>query len=404
MRLGILAQGMIHWGGGLDFLHLIVDSLVQTADGDELHLLVPGFGYVAALRNTLRARRSGGRAAAAGTAMVAQRFSQQFPSVEVHRIDSGPMALRGAARRLALECLLPALSPPRLIGATPWIGYLYDFQHRHYPQFFSEKERRSRDRAFATMTARARSIIVNARAVARDVERFCPGTTARVVALPFSPSPRPEWFEEVPGVREKYAINRPYFLIANQFWVHKNHRCAFEAFAMLDSCVDAHLVCTGDTGDHRHPGYFEELKRGLREARIIDRVHILGYIPKRDQIELIKHAIAVVQPTLFEGGPGGGATYDAVSLGVPVILSDIPVNREVDLGEVTFFAPDQPAELAHQMARVAASPPVRPSADTLIRAGYARRVECGRTLLAAACQVRTGAAVTAPAKSWRKES
>ena len=35
------------------------------------------------------------------------------------------------------------------------------------------------------------------------------------------------------------------------------------------------------------------------------RVRVLGLVPKRDQIEIMKKACAVLQPTRFEGGPGG---------------------------------------------------------------------------------------------------
>jgi hypothetical protein len=59
-----------------------------------------------------------------------------------------------------------------------------------------------------------------------------------------------------------------------------------------------------------------------------------GVIPKRHQVELVKGATALIQPTLFEGGPGG--------LSVPlhdtlVLDSDIPVNREIRSDDVLFF-------------------------------------------------------------------
>jgi glycosyltransferase involved in cell wall biosynthesis len=59
--------------------------------------------------------------------------------------------------------------------------------------------------------------------------------------------------------------------------------------------------------------------------------------------------VALVQPTLFEGTPGGLAVADAVSLGVPVIASDIPVNREISEGEVSYFKPGSVLDLAEKM-------------------------------------------------------
>ena len=82
--------------------------------------------------------------------------------------------------------------------------------------------------------------------------------------------------------------------------------------------------------DYRFPEHINNLQREIDELGIADQVHFLGHIPKADQIAIMKGSLAVLQPTLFEGGPGGGSVYDAVSLGVPALLSDIPVNREIE--------------------------------------------------------------------------
>lgn len=54
--------------------------------------------------------------------------------------------------------------------------------------------------------------------------------------------------------------------------------------------------------------------------------------------------------TLFEGGPGGGATYEALALGQRVLLSDLPVNREADGGDVRYFAAGDCHALADLMS------------------------------------------------------
>ena len=73
---------------------------------------------------------------------------------------------------------------------------------------------------------------------------------------------------------------------------------------------------------------------------------MLGFIPKPDQIRLMREAVAVVQPTLFEGGPGGGSIYNAIALGRPVIVSDLPVNREIESSGDSLFRPSRSRGLA----------------------------------------------------------
>jgi glycosyltransferase involved in cell wall biosynthesis len=270
---------------------------------------------------------------------------------------------------------------------TAWLGYLFDFQHRHLPHLFAAAEREARDARFAAMAARASWVVVNSRAAAQDFARFLGNGGAQLVALPFGAAADPEWFTDERRRLGSYDLPPRYFLVANQFWTHKNHRVVFEAVAALAEsgrAADVAVVCTGSTEDARDPDHFPSLRRFLDERGIADRVRILGHIPKRDQIEILKRARAVIQPTLFEGGPGGGAVYDAVSLGVPALVSDLPVNRELDgLGlAVRFFDPADVGALADLMlATWQASEPPREAAATLLDEGRQRRRAVGQVLL-----------------------
>jgi glycosyltransferase involved in cell wall biosynthesis len=100
----------------------------------------------------------------------------------------------------------------------------------------------------------------------------------------------------------------------------------------------------------------ENLMREISELRLQDHILLLGHIPKLDQIYIMKECIAVIQPTLFEGGPGGGSVYDAVALGVPSIVSDIPVNKEIVDKNVLFFKAGSEQDLYHNMLKIMDSP------------------------------------------------
>jgi hypothetical protein len=89
----------------------------------------------------------------------------------------------------------------------------------------------------------------------------------------------------------------------------------------------------------------------------------------------------VVQPTLFEGGPGGGALYDGVSTATPVILSDIDVNREADLGVIEFFRAGSAEDLAQKMMAAITNPPRRLGAEATLGMLKQRQKQMGQTLL-----------------------
>ena len=68
----------------------------------------------------------------------------------------------------------------------------------------------------------------------------------------------------------------------------------------------------------------------------------------------MKGSLAVVQTTLFEGGPGGGSVWDAISLGKPSIVSDISTNLEIENEPtVTFFKTKDADDLADKMEKAA---------------------------------------------------
>lgn len=395
MRIGILAHDFITWGGGVDFLRTVVDSAVTSdrARGAEFHLLVPDSGprlkWRRARRRIKQAFKSlGGKKASEQHAPPADLLSESFAEfrnrVALEHIDVGRNAVIRAAKRLKLDVVVPAVHSLGADFPLPWVAYAYDFQHKYFPQNFPPEDCRSRDEHFGELLTQAKAAIVNSRAAASDIAKFVPQATARIFALPFAPSPNPEWLNERAGVLERYAVTAPYFIISNQFWAHKGHATAFEAFrTVAGENPKAELVCTGSTAGSRDPAYFTGLVDKLKEWKLDHRVRILGLIPKRDQIELMKNALAVIQPTLFEGGPGGGAVYDAMSLDVPAIVSDIPVNRELDSGTIDFFPANNAAELAEKMKIRLVTPHSRAPDNELLLRGRRRRAACGDVLWSA---------------------
>jgi len=145
--------------------------------------------------------------------------------------------------------------------------------------------------------------------------------------------------------------------------------------------ADLNLVMTGDTSDYRDPQHLQRLKDLMAELRISDRCRIVGMIPKLDQIALLRGAEMLLQPTHYEGGPGGGSSYEAAGLAIPAILSDIAVNLEARGDTVRFFKLGDADDLARQMRAVLDAPRVRIDADTAMQRSQQRLRQMGDTLL-----------------------
>jgi len=389
-HVAVLGRGLAGWGGGVDLLRLFLNGLCAVPEpGQRLSLLLPGESWSRRARRTvrqalgaLRGRPSPPRPLSAPA--LREAFAGYEGQVTIRFYTGGSRGLRRTLRELRAEVVLPCMDVPGPDFPVPWIGYLYDFQHRHLPELFTAHERARRDAAFEAMLAQAHSIVVTSRAVADDAARFYPASRARLIPLPFSAALQPQLLRRDPvQVRAQFDVPQGYFILCNQFWVHKDHRTAFRAFAQLlkeRSEVELTLVCTGSLEDHRAPGHAAELRALLATLGIADRVLLLGYLSKPDQIALMRGAIALLQPTLFEGGPGGGSTYDAVALGVPAILSDIPVNREVEGRSISYFPPGDAPALAARMAQALDAGLPAPDPAELARESAWRLARLGRTL------------------------
>ena len=96
--------------------------------------------------------------------------------------------------------------------------------------------------------------------------------------------------------------------------------------------------------DYRHPNYGEELLEKLTRDGLTERVHCLGLLDRYTQIQLLRGAAAIIQPSLFEGW--SSLLEDARALAKCVYVSDIPIHREQDPPDAQFFNPHSPEELA----------------------------------------------------------
>jgi glycosyltransferase involved in cell wall biosynthesis len=371
IRIGLTPRDFLAWQGGRELFQLIAESLEANLEPDDELAVATDVGRGG------WSRRLASAAVRRVTRLATGRGGDQ--GFDLETLVKGKIPISPAGGR-SFDVVGPFVRPPRGVG-TPWVAYIPDVQHRRLPEMFSARECRDRDRDFQALLAEAAVVLVNAADVASDLRRFYPASRAEVMPLPFAACADREWFEGEDDVRARYGVEGPFFLCSNQFWKHKNHRVVLEAVALARAAGrPVRFVLTGDTSDYRHPDYYPGLLAEIDRAAIAGDVRILGFIPKQDQIRLMREAIAVVQPSLFEGGPGGGSIYNAIALGRPVIVSDLPVNREIE-GLVThYFDPSDPGDLLRKLRSAEAAVAPRQDPASLLLEGEKRRRQFGLAL------------------------
>lgn len=211
---------------------------------------------------------------------------------------------------------------------APMIGWIPDFQHKHLPHFFSEEDILNRNLISNFILKHSHIMVCSSHVVAEDIEAFYPKQQNKVAILQFKSIISSSLLTASPvDSLKKFNIERKYILLPNQFWIHKNHKAVFEVWNKLKTNGQNYLlVCTGAPNDYRHPTYFNELISYIKDNKLEDNILILGFINRFEQIQLMRNAAAILQPSLFEGW--NTSVEDARSLGKPLIISDISVHRE----------------------------------------------------------------------------
>jgi len=231
------------------------------------------------------------------------------------------------------------------VATLPWIP---DLQHRRMPEYFSFSERRIRDYGMMHELAEGRATLVSSEAARADCRRYYGPLARHVEVLRFVSQPRIAVTElaTLEGLRERHGLPPRFFFLPNQFWRHKNHRVVVDALATLADRADPPaVVLTGRGEDYRAPDYFPRLMEEVREKGLTRLFVHLGTVPFSDLVALMRHSIAVINPSKFEGW--STTVEESRSLGKRILLSDIDVHREQAPPGARYFDPDDARGLAN---------------------------------------------------------
>lgn len=134
---------------------------------------------------------------------------------------------------------------------------------------------------------------------------------------------------ECQKVLNKFKINKPYFLSVGTLKPNKNYPFLIKSFSKLSGFQ---LVISGKKG-----WQYDEIYQTVTNLKLQDSVIFTDYVKDKEKNILYQCATAIVLPSLYEGF--GIPAIESQSFGTPVILSDIPVFREIMGNSATYIDP-----------------------------------------------------------------
>ncbi|MHB8628140.1 MAG: glycosyltransferase family 4 protein [Aggregatilineales bacterium] len=186
---------------------------------------------------------------------------------------------------------------------------------------------------------------------------------ARVSVIRYGLTP-PQITDPVQVVPVPYSF--PYLLCVGAIRRYKHLAELIDGYAQamraMPAC-DWHLVLAGHA--HDRP-YAAELHAQVEHLKLHDRVIFIGGVAHETIKALLRHALALIQPSACESF--GLPLLEAMTAGVPIACSHIPASVEVVGDAALIFDPNDPATIAAQLIKLS-DPAVR---QGLIERGRAR--------------------------------
>ncbi len=292
------------------------------------------------------------------------------------------------ARAVYLHAILPRLldlESPDLVHYTNFLAPAHD-RHRYVitihdmsleaeARWHPIVKRQYTRRLVPRSARRARLVITNSEYSKWQIVSHLGIPEDRIRVTPLAPSPvfRPPGPLERAGVRNRYRIQRPYFLYVGNIDPRKNLVRLVEAFS-TGLHRDFDLVIAGRS-------WFgsRELRHIVRRLGLDAAVRLIGYVPRTDVAGLMGESTAFVYPSLLEGF--GMPILEAMASGAPVITSRTTALGEVAGNAARLVDPEDPASIAEAMTDVARDPQLR---HRLVDRGFRRSEEFSwhRTALA----------------------
>lgn len=182
---------------------------------------------------------------------------------------------------------------------------------------------------------------------------------------------------ELSAVQAKYNITPEYIFTLSTLQPRKNHATMLKAFAkVLKELPGLEFVIAGNKG-----WYYEELFQLVNDLGLANNVRFLGMVDETDLPALYKMADWFIFLSQDEGF--GIPVIEARATGLPVLVSDIPVFRELELDNALYVDPFNVDLVSVKLRQLLKMPVQKPTSEFMQRYQWKRIAETVLTAVGA---------------------
>ncbi len=328
-RIGLLLEYRGNWLGGVYYILNIIKALNHLSDEEKPELVIfhddNSEQFLSLIKYPYQER-------------VQIEFKNQYKDYIKSWVNRKDFYLERLLEE-NLDGLFPVNDMPVETdhNNTIVVSWFPDLQHKFHPEYFTKANLVLREMRLKLLLKNGNNLVVSSEDTKNHFEKFYKiqsGFNFKV--LPFVSMLDDFTIPEFSVIQKKYKdIPEKFFVVSNQFYEHKNHITVLKALQLLkEKGENITVVFTGRMEDHRNPDYINKLKNYIEKNSLESTALFVGLIPREDQLSLLNNAVAVIQPSLFEGW--STLVEDAKALKLQIIVSDIDVHLE-QLGEKGCF-------------------------------------------------------------------
>jgi glycosyltransferase involved in cell wall biosynthesis len=263
-----------------------------------------------------------------------------------------PLDVAGLKRRgVSIEriVLLDAYIPLPIVRQRSRAEYavlVHDALPLTHPHFWPPAKRLVKRAAFLSLRRARPVLFTSTEHNAKEIERLLE-IEARVVAFGCG---QLSDLEAEAARHDPLANRQQYFVAVGAFEPRKNLLTLIESFEQLrrlETTFSLHLVGGGS------PAYEALLRDRIARSTAADRIFMHRDLARAETIKLMRHATALVLPSLAEGF--GLPIIEALALGTPVVASDLLEIRSWAGDAINYASPHGPSDWVEPLLAAASA-------------------------------------------------
>lgn len=223
----------------------------------------------------------------------------------------------------------------------------HDFQHEHFPEYFSEKLIEDRRKYWYNAFRKASALVVHGTHIAEDCVKYANVKKEKIFFAPYGVF---EYNNETANI-DKYNFPEKFLFYPAHTWWHKNHLRLLEALYLLKKKnIIVPLIITDCV---ERPGI--EIIRKIKILGLKDQVIITGRIDFAEIKAIYKNATAIIVPSLYE--QQSGPILESIGFEKPVLASNNVADNELFVKENgLLFNPFSPRDIASKIEKLWLNP------------------------------------------------